>query len=82
LFNLVGDALAAMLESAKLNGRIGGLVPHFIEEGITHLQYANDTIILIQDKEGYIMSLKFILYCFENMSGMKVNYHESEVYVL
>jgi hypothetical protein len=54
LFNLVGDALAAMLESAKLNGRIGGLVPHFIEGGITHLQYANDTIILIQDKEGIL----------------------------
>jgi hypothetical protein len=73
---------SAMLESAKLKGRIGGLVRHLIEGEITHLQYADDTIILIQDKEEYILNLKFILYCFEIMCGMKVNYHKSEVYVL
>jgi hypothetical protein len=35
LFNLVVDALAAMLDLAKMKGRILGLVPHLIQgEGV------------------------------------------------
>ena len=29
-----------------------------------------------------ILHLKFLLYCFESMSGMKINFHKSEVFVL
>jgi hypothetical protein len=47
LFNLVSDTLATMLENAKKAGEIKGLVPHLIEGGITHLQYADDTIVFI-----------------------------------
>jgi hypothetical protein len=28
-----------------------------------------------------ILNLKLILYCFEWMSGLEINYHKSEVYV-
>jgi hypothetical protein len=28
------------------------------------------------------VNVKFLLYCFENMSGLKINYQKSEVYVL
>jgi hypothetical protein len=28
-----------------------------------------------------ILNLKLILYCFEWMSGLKINFHKSEVYV-
>ncbi|KAG8056843.1 hypothetical protein GUJ93_ZPchr0002g26462 [Zizania palustris] len=28
------------------------------------------------------ITIKFLLYCFEVLSGMKVNYHKSEVYAL
>jgi hypothetical protein len=76
------DALSAMLESASQKGRILGLVPHLVEGGITHLQYADDTVLLIQNEETSIVNLKLILYCFESMSGMKINYHNSEVYVI
>jgi hypothetical protein len=37
---------------------------------------------MIQYREEDIVNLKFILYCFESMSGMKINYHKSEVYVI
>jgi hypothetical protein len=37
LFNLVVDALATMLERAKLAGMIKGLVPDLVEGGLTHL---------------------------------------------
>ena len=29
-----------------------------------------------------MINLKFLLYCFENMPGLKINYHKSEVMVL
>jgi hypothetical protein len=29
-----------------------------------------------------IANLKFILMCFEDMSGLKINYHKSEIFVL
>jgi hypothetical protein len=47
--------------------------------GISHLQYVDDTLILIQNSDEDIANLKFLLMCFEDMSGLKINYHKSEV---
>jgi hypothetical protein len=49
--------------------------------GLTHLQYADDTVLMIQNNEESILNLKLIMYCFESLSGMKINYHKSEVLV-
>lgn len=49
LFNLVGDALAAVLESAKTNGVLEGLVSNLVPRGLTHFQYADDTIFFYQE---------------------------------
>jgi hypothetical protein len=81
LFNLVSDALTVMLENAKKSGQIKGLMRHLIEGGITHLQYADDTVIFMEMEEQTVVNVKFLLYCFENMSGLKINYQKSEVYV-
>jgi hypothetical protein len=82
LFNLVSDALSTMLDNARTAGEIKGLMAHLIEGGITHLQYADDTIIFLNMDEQSIIHTKFLLYCFENLSGLKINYQKSEVYVL
>jgi retron-type reverse transcriptase len=37
---------------------------------------------LVPVEEEYVANLKFILYCFENMSGLKINFHKSEVIVV
>jgi hypothetical protein len=79
LFNLVSDALGTMLDKARASGQIQGLVPHLIEGGLTHLQYADDTVIFMALDEQSIVFTKFLLYCFENMSGLKINYQKSEV---
>jgi hypothetical protein len=71
-----------MSENAKNSGQIKGLMPHLIEGGITHLQYADDTTIFMEMEEQTVVNVKFLLYCFENMSGLKINYQKSEVYVL
>jgi hypothetical protein len=42
----------------------------------------DDTIIFLEAEEQYVANVKFLLYCFENMSGLKINYQKSEVIVL
>jgi hypothetical protein len=39
-------------------------------------------VICLETYEDSIANTKFLLYCFENMSGLKINYHKSEVIVL
>ena len=48
LFDYVVEALAAILDAAKGAGHISGLITHLIPGGVSHLQYADDTIIMIQ----------------------------------
>jgi hypothetical protein len=59
-----------------------GVIPHLVEGGLTHLQYADDTVIFLSLDEQTILNTKFLLYCFEDMSGLKINYQESEVFVV
>jgi hypothetical protein len=67
------------LDAAKEKGTIIGLVPHLVGGGVTHLQYADDTVVLVQSNKESILNLKLIFYCFESMS---INYHKSDVYVI
>jgi hypothetical protein len=82
LFNLVADTLSTMLNKAREGGFIKGLVPNLVEGGLTHLQYAYDTIICLEVDENSIAHTKFLLYCFESLSSLKINYHKSEVMVM
>jgi hypothetical protein len=76
LFDFVVDGLAVMLSRANLAGHIRGVVPHLILGGVTHLQYADDTMILIELTDVGITNLKAHLLCFENMSGLKINFNK------
>jgi hypothetical protein len=71
-----------MLEKAKETNQIRGVIPHLIEGGLTHLQYADDMIIFLSLDEQTILNTNFLLYCFEDMSGLKINYQKSEVLVM
>nr|XP_020153511.1 uncharacterized protein LOC109738821 [Aegilops tauschii subsp. strangulata] len=48
---------------------------------MTHLQYVDDTIIMVELNDAFLAQLKFILLCFEAMSGLKINFAKSEVIV-
>jgi hypothetical protein len=82
LFNLVADALATIRKKGCQEGLIKGLIPELVDGGLTHLQYVDDTIIFLEVEEQSISNVKFLLYCFKNMSGLKINYQKSEVIVL
>ena len=47
LFNFVAEGLSAILTAACVAGHIYGVVPHLSPGGISHLQYTDDTIILL-----------------------------------
>ena len=57
------------------------MVSHLILEGVTHVQYADDTIIMVELNDDCIAHLKFILLCFEVVSDLKINFSKSEVLV-
>jgi hypothetical protein len=82
LSDFIVDALARILEKAYAAGHIQGVVSHLIPGGISHLQYSDDTMILIKNNDLAIANLKFLLICFELLSGLKINYHKSEVIVM
>jgi hypothetical protein len=82
LFNLVTDALATILTKAREVGMTKGLIPELIEGALTHLQYADDIAIFLECDEESIANTKFLLYCFEGMSGLKINFHKSEILVV
>lgn len=46
------------------------------------LQYVDDTVLMIECYDAYILNFKFLMYYFEWMSGLKINYHKSEVFLL
>lgn len=50
--------------------------------GLTHLQYADDTILFMDYNDQTITNMKFPLYCFEWMTGLKINYLKLEVVVM
>jgi hypothetical protein len=58
------------------------VAPHLIPGGLSHLQYMDETLILIQYDKEQLVNLKFMLLCFEEMSGLKINYLKSEVIML
>jgi hypothetical protein len=82
LFNLVSDALAVMLDKAKAVGHVRGLVSNLVEGGITYVQYADDTIIFLSFDEQTLLHTKFLLFCFEEMIGLKINYQKSDILVV
>jgi len=51
LFNMVVDALGVMLELAISRGHISGVLTELILGGTSHIQYADDTIIMIDTSE-------------------------------
>jgi hypothetical protein len=77
---LVAETLATLLRKATQLGKVKGVVSHLIPEGITHIQYTDDTILMVESDDTSIINMKFILYCFEWLSGLKINYHKSEAF--
>jgi hypothetical protein len=81
LFNIVTDMLAVMIERAKSEGQIEGVIPHLVDDGgLSILQYVDDTILFIDHDIEKARNLKLILSVFEQLSGLKIDFHKSVLF--
>ncbi|XP_017245327.1 uncharacterized protein LOC108216978 [Daucus carota subsp. sativus] len=80
LFNLVGEVLHCMLVKAEEAGVFQGI--RLGNEGgtVSHLQYADDTVIFVENNIEAIKGVKRVLQGFEILSGLKINYSKSKLY--
>jgi hypothetical protein len=71
-----------MVSVAQQNDLVVGLADNIITKGVAMLQYVDDTILLIQDDLEHARNLKLLLYLFESVSGVKINFEKSEVMMI
>jgi hypothetical protein len=60
LFNIVADMPAIIINRAKEDGQVEGLIPHFVDGGVSILQYADDTIIFMEHDLEKALNMKLI----------------------
>jgi hypothetical protein len=80
LFNIVTDMLAIMIGRAKSDGLIEGVIPHLVDGGMSILQYVDDTILFMKHDLDKAQNLKLILTAVEQLFGLKINFHKSELF--
>lgn len=54
------------------------MVPHLVDGGLSILQYADDTILFMDHDLPKATIMKMLLCTFEQLSGLKINFHKSE----
>jgi hypothetical protein len=75
----VVDMLGILIKRTKAEGQINGVVPHLVEDGLSILQYVDDTLIFLD--HDIEKAKKLLLLCaFEKLSGLKINFHKSEIF--
>ncbi|XP_017974509.1 PREDICTED: uncharacterized protein LOC18601651 [Theobroma cacao] len=79
LFNMVGEVLSGMLRKAEDLGMCKGVVVGDNGMSVTHLQYADDTIIFCEPKIENMSRVKRILRCFQSVSGLRINFSKSHL---
>src|SRR6266542_1781427 len=61
LFNIAADMLAVLIERAKVNRQIEGIVPHLVDGGLSILQYVDDIILFMDNDLEKAKNIKLIL---------------------
>ncbi|XP_016199096.1 uncharacterized protein LOC107640057 [Arachis ipaensis] len=79
LFILVVDVLNKMIGEAVRNGRISSLLVDKDDIELSHLQFANDTILFYPPEEETVRNYKILLRCFEIMSGLSIYFEKSRL---
>ena len=71
-----------MVVETQGNGRLVGLAPDLIDKGVAIMQYGDGTVLCISHDPAKALNLKLLLYMFEVMSGLKMNFRKSEIFPL
>jgi hypothetical protein len=76
----VVEMLVVLISRPKETEQIKGAIPHLIDEGLLVLQYADDTIIFMDNDLERAKNIKLLLCAFEQLSRLKINFHKSELF--
>lgn len=77
LFLIVAEGLHLLVEEAKRKNLLSGILVGNSGLSVSHLQYADDTILLAPASLSNVLAFKSILRWFELFSGLKVNFRKS-----
>jgi hypothetical protein len=80
LFLLVAEGFNVLMSKAvEVGNFMGYKVGEEEELSISHLQFADDTLIIGKKSWSNIFAMKAVLHLFELSSGLKVNFNKSEL---
>jgi hypothetical protein len=79
MFNLVADIFTRMLMKVARSNLVSGLLTRAVEGDVLTLQYADDTLLFLENDLEKANNLKWLLICYEKMTGMKINYDKSDL---
>ena len=82
LFVLMAEVLNRMMHKAANLGLIRGLSVGKDRILLSHLQFADDTLVFCEAEEQYLKSIKELFLTFQSFSGLCVNYNKSGLLVL
>lgn len=77
LFLIVAEGLNALFNKATGLGLFEGYKVG--ELPISHLQFADDTLIIGEKSSKNVWAIKVLLQLFESVSGLEVNFHKSQL---
>jgi hypothetical protein len=80
MFNLIADMLNLLISRAKEEAQLTGLVPHLVDGGLSILQYADNTNLFMDHNIEKAINLKLLLCAFEQLLGLKINFHKNELF--
>lgn len=79
LFSIIGEALTYIIRKAHQNSLVEGLKIGRDTIEITHLQFADDTLIFLPHNTEQLLNLKRLLHCLSLMTGFKINFSKSSL---
>jgi hypothetical protein len=77
LFVLAADLLQSMINRAKEQGLLNLPIPSRAGNDFPIVQYADDTLLILEACPRQLLALKDILATFASATGLKVNYNKS-----
>ncbi|XP_028184688.1 uncharacterized protein LOC114371443 [Glycine soja] len=77
LFNIVAEGLTGFMRSAVSKNLFRSYLVGSLKEEVNILQYADDTLFFGDATKQNVRTLKCVLRCFEEASGLKINYSKS-----
>ncbi|XP_028094579.1 uncharacterized protein LOC114294649 [Camellia sinensis] len=77
---VLAEGLNILINRTYEKGFIKGIKVGVNEVMISHLQFADDSLLFCETDLDQLVHIKRVLRCFEILSGMKINFHKSVVY--